>query len=265
VYDATGSMSKHFQLLHSHIRGVLGEICSSNPNLKPRLGLVAYRDPEDGDHHFQVFPFTGSISEFERSLKHIEGLCQGGGDQCEDVIVGLQKADQMDWKHQNRIIFLCGDAPCHGRKYHHGCNDNHPEGLGTESESILHSLITKGVQIIFWKVNDSTDKMIQVFNLEAEKSPKAIFPGDRSRTVGYIASEVMDAREMVNSMRSSILTVVERSISSSSSRVKGKDIKHTLKRATERFAVKEKLPMIAEEIARMSVDDDIRSDSGASI
>jgi hypothetical protein len=252
VYDATGSMAPYIKLLHTHIRGILGDIHALNKHIKPRLGLIAYRDPEDGDKHFEIYPFSGKISDFEKNLKRLESEATGGGDQCEDVIGGLQKATEFDWKQQNRIIFLCADAPCHGTTYHDGCGDSHPRGLGIASEPILHELINKGIQIVFWKINDTTDKMIRKFNQEASQCPsERPFPGERPRDE-YISIDSMNERNIIESMQKSIFKSVSLSIGSSSAQVKSKSIKHSIKRAAERLTTINEDE--ANEIAEMSTN-----------
>lgn len=249
VFDVTGSMSPYIKELSSHIRGVLEDLGSINRYLRPRLGLVGYRDPEDGDNHFDIYPFHESVTKFEEKLKAVESLVGGGDDACEDVIGALQKATVLQWRHQNRLLILCADAPCHGKEYHDFPDndgfDNHREGLGFASEPLLHDLIEKGVAVIFWKINYTTDKMIRKFNEEASRSPtKRSFPGDRPRDE-YISSEVMaDMRGevLLTSMRSSLYTAISASISSSMSRVKGsKTIGHSIKRVSKMASIPEEL------------------------
>jgi hypothetical protein len=236
VYDVTGSMSPHIKTLSSNIRKILGDISGLNKYLRPRLGLVGYRDPEDGAGHFDIYPFDGSVTKFEHKLEQVERSVGGGGDQCEDVIGALQKATSFEWSQQNRIIFLCADAPCHGTEYHDGCGDNHPSGLGTPSQPIFHQLIEKGVQVVFWKINGTTDKMIRKFNEEASRSPtQRSFPGERPRNE-YISTDPMSGGSIAESMRDSIMRSVSASLSKSSSRVKAKDIKHTMKKAATKLA-----------------------------
>jgi hypothetical protein len=170
VIDATGSMNmgKVFNAVSNHIRSVLLELKKSAPRMVQRLSLVAYRDPGDGLKHFEVQEFTGSVSTFANMAKSVQA--GGGGDTCEDVVGALGKACELDWQLHNRLIFLCGDSPAHGTKYHDlGASsgaDDHPMGLGKPSEPILHDLMQKRVNIVFWKVNGTTDKMIKVFNEE---------------------------------------------------------------------------------------------------
>ena len=119
VLDATGSMDNMFLSVKEKIREIIGDMQESFQG-KFRLGLVAYRDVGDGEKRFVEHQLSGSISGLEKQLESIK--CSGGGDICEDVIGGLAKASKFDFKaHVGggvSMILLCGDAPCHGKRYY---------------------------------------------------------------------------------------------------------------------------------------------------
>jgi hypothetical protein len=233
VLDATGSMAiaQVFQALKNNIRQLIEVMRDCAPYLEYQLSVVAYRDPEDGAGHFEILPFTTSRTEFEIFLANIRGA--GGGDQCEDVLGGLKVASGLEWKCYNRLLFLCGDAPCHGTQYHEGCGDSHPEGLrSVSSKEILHKLVEKQVQMFFWKVNHTTDKMILEFNKEASTSPGR-FAGDRDRScfIETVHIDTANANTILASVKDSISEASSRSFSKSSSRASGlkqREIKNTL-------------------------------------
>lgn len=166
VLDATGSMNNGlrttYTLLTTQLRDILKLVQDGFPNLAPIISLVAYRDPEDRDKHFEITPFTTSIGTIQTAIGAVEP--GGGGDECEDIVGALDKAASLDWTLKNKLLFLCGDAPCHGREFHAGCGDHHPDGLGIDIRDVLKRLMKAGVIIVFWKVNDSTDTMIRKFN-----------------------------------------------------------------------------------------------------
>lgn len=216
VYDATGSMGAHFRTLNSNIRKFIEEIKTQNRQMELRLSMVVYRDPEDGAGHIQVYEFNSSLSSFERYIRDIR--VGGGGDECEDVIGALKAAKSLQWKNANKLLFLCGDAPCHGRQYYQNANDNHPGGLGIPSEPILHEMIEKRIQVVFWKANESTNKMIQVFNEEASRYPgQGLLPVEKDRNE-YISTDALDTTNILESMRRSLSKSLSSSLSHSSSR-----------------------------------------------
>ena len=98
----------------------------------------------------KVHEFDGSISGFERFLSSVRA--SGGGDQCEDVIGGLAKASEMTFSFANKVLFLCGDAPCHGSRFHTGCGDNYPDGRfenSRDSHEVINALRQKGIDMTF--------------------------------------------------------------------------------------------------------------------
>lgn len=72
--------------------------------------------------------------------------------------------NSLDWKAATRVFFHIGDAPCHGRQYHDMADDHaggDPNRL--EANSLLHAMKDMNVQYFFGKINNSTDKMIRMF------------------------------------------------------------------------------------------------------
>jgi hypothetical protein len=166
VFDATASMGPFWQGLKACIRSIIAEQQRSMKHFQFELGGVVYRDDVDGNMRFQTHPFSGSISAFERFLDSVQAI--GGADQCEDVIGGLKQAADMDFGFVNKLVFLCGDAPCHGSDYHDNCGDTN--GIASNlcpSQPVIQALRQKGVALNFLKINDTTDKMIAKFNEEA--------------------------------------------------------------------------------------------------
>lgn len=239
VFDATGSMAMEgvFKAIKMHIRSILTKVKASSAHMKQQLALVAFRDPEDGAAHFEVQPMTGSVSAFETAVASVKAF--GGGDQCEDVIGALEKASEMEWTYENRLLFLCGDAPCHGESYHDGCNDSHLGGLGKLSEAILHKLIAKKVQIFFWRINRTTDKMICKFNEECARF-NGPFPTDRPRDqyISVVEVDVSSAASIADSITKGVSESVSRSMSGSASRagsIRHRDIEHSTSRLASKL------------------------------
>ena len=249
VYDATGSMHAHFRTLNSSIREFVEGIKTQNPNMVLRLSMVVYRDPEDGAGHIQFHKFDSNISSFE---KYVEAINVGGGvDECEDVIGALKAAEELEWKSANKLLFLCGDAPCHGTRYYQHAFDMHPQGLGIQSLRILHNMIDKRIQVVFWKVNESTNKMIQVFNEEASSHPgQGLLPVEKDRDE-YISTYALSKTNILESMTNSLYESISSSLSHSmsSSSLKTKSISKSVKLA---LSYKSTLPTHAEESSSKS-------------
>ena len=96
----------------------------------------------------------------------------GGGDAPEDVHGALHQALQMDWGvggSLTRVLVQIADAPCHGTKYHTLGGDDYPGGdpHGLQSAELLRGLRQLGVCYTFGRINESTDKMVAMFDAEA--------------------------------------------------------------------------------------------------
>eukprot|EP01038_Epipyxis_sp_PR26KG_P010478 gene10478-14081_t len=234
VIDATGSMhmDKMFEALRKKIRDILDSLKENNPYLKYQLSFVAYRDPEDGPKHIELLPFTSSKTEFEDRIKKINAA--GGGDECEDVIGGLDAAANFRWLFANRLLFLCGDAPCHGMEYHReSCEDRHPSGLGINSCDVIRRFAELNVLMFFWKINDTTNKMIDKFNEEARSmNLTADLHDGTDEFIKTIPIDIKSIESIIQSMAESITSSVSSSLSKSMSKgggIKPRSIKNTLR------------------------------------
>jgi hypothetical protein len=95
-----------------------------------------------------------------------------GGDAPEDVHGALHRALQMEWDvggSMTRVLVHIADAPCHGTKYHTLSGDSHPGGdpHGLKSAELLRGLRQLGVSYTFGRINESTDRMVRLFDEEA--------------------------------------------------------------------------------------------------
>ncbi len=110
VFDATASMS--FTL--SEVKKKIGNLALALRKLVPscRIGLVAYRDREDG-FIIKGHPLSYGISSMQDFLDDLNA--EGGYDIRESVDKGLEEAvERMKWnKKAKKFILLIGDAPPH--------------------------------------------------------------------------------------------------------------------------------------------------------
>ena len=65
----------------------------------------------------------------------------------------------------SRMLFHIADAPCHGREFNSGCNDDYQSGdpLNRSMYSLFNSVNDKQIQYYFGKINESTTKMVERF------------------------------------------------------------------------------------------------------
>jgi serine/threonine-protein phosphatase PP1 catalytic subunit len=174
LVDCTGSMSSHISAVKSQILRIVQEMHRRLPSMQLHLGFVGYRDIGDSDR-FEILPFTTSVEQFRQFVGGVTAWgC--GGDVPEDVLGGLDQVLKFDWGvggAATRVLIHIGDAPCHGAHYQDRGTfrhkDNYPIGdpFGLQSPVLLRRLQEKDVQFIFGRINQSTDKMVRLFDEEA--------------------------------------------------------------------------------------------------
>jgi len=114
VCDVTGSMSPHFEAVKKKIRDII-EFIRTEFSLNTGLAFVGYRDYND-KQKYKVIDFMQDVEEFSKELNTI--VCDGGGDESEDVIGGLLNSLRLSWSSNYTFIYLIADAPNHGSRYH---------------------------------------------------------------------------------------------------------------------------------------------------
>jgi len=165
LMDCTGSMDIFIEEAKAKIREINTAILEKKSDAIMRFAFVGYRDYGDKDQQHEMLNFieSSNIDKFIQKLASCEA--KGGDDEAEDVAGGLKIVTGLSWKSSTRVLIHVADAPCHGAKYHDDCNDNYPVGdpKGLVPEEFIKELIRMRVDYNFMKINDSTDKMTQIF------------------------------------------------------------------------------------------------------
>jgi hypothetical protein len=158
MVDATGSMGSQIEAVKTQITKIATDVQITNPSLKLRTAITGYRDALERDGGNSPFDFVDSLEAFVSNVSSINA--QGGGDGCEDVASGLADVLGFSW---SRVLFFIADAPSHGARYHDGYNDNHTAGdHGIPAK--LKQLQSMNIDVVFCRINPSTDKMVRVMN-----------------------------------------------------------------------------------------------------
>ncbi|XP_057380126.2 alpha-protein kinase vwkA-like [Daphnia carinata] len=163
------------------------------------LAFVGYKDWCDGINHFEILPFTKSVSEFKSFVATI--CAKGGGDFPEDVLGGLSRAISLNWPQNSgtRIIFHLGDAPAHGKTiFHDGRRrDDYENGHPNDPplQELFREMRRKKLMYYFGRINGECDRMIATFER---------YLGEKIETV--------DSAEVGNVLRS-VMESVMRSVS----------------------------------------------------
>jgi Alpha-kinase family len=199
LFDATESMRPHINDVKLQMSSIVQKVLNTSPNVKLQVAFVAYRDHACGSRRFSIQPFTASIPVFEYALQQVETLTVGSGDFPEDVHGGLQQATQLAWDNSSagtKVLIHIADAPCHGTQYqpfgYHP--DHYPAGdpYGLRAADLLSTLSDCQVEYVFGRLNDTTDRMIQTFNLEMKRQYIAVC--DISDDASFNVSVVTAAR-----------------------------------------------------------------------
>ena len=163
LMDCTASMEPWIQAAKDEIREMVYTTQQRFPSTDFKVAFVGYRDHGDLER-FVVVPFT-SVDDLLDSIQHVHA--QGGDDIAEDVGGGMDMARELNWADADlRSVFHIADAPAHGREYHNaGISDRYPRGdpMMNSPKAIIGSFSGLGVDYTFIRINDTTDKMIEVF------------------------------------------------------------------------------------------------------
>lgn len=135
--DATGSMGDELEFLKNELVDIISKVHNRSTNVKPRVGMVFYRDKGD-EYVVRDFEFDTNLSEVKKNLN--QQYAGGGGDFEEAVDVALQNAvEQKRWSDQAnaRLLFLILDAPPHNNKQ-----------TIERLQNTIHTASRKGIKVI---------------------------------------------------------------------------------------------------------------------
>lgn len=121
LMDCTGSMDQWIAAAKTSVE----TIAASSARLSQvscRFAFVGYRD-YDQDDRYSILNFTSDFRRFQLFLRNVQA--NGGYDECEDLLGGMDEAIKLDWQSDVRTLYLVCDAPCHGRQYN--CQDAYDE------------------------------------------------------------------------------------------------------------------------------------------
>ena len=165
LMDCTGSMGFYINETKQKIEHVVNFIKKEfETNVK--IAFVGYRDHTDGDKRIECLEFTDSVPKFKEFLEDIDAT--GGEDAPEDVLGGLEIVGKLNWSSRIKVLFHIADAPHHGPRFHDmgrdadNYFDEEPRGL--TAEDIICRIKEKKIKYFFVKINESTNKMVNVFN-----------------------------------------------------------------------------------------------------
>ena len=212
LVDSTGSMQTYIDQTKSVIYKITTKMMTKFQNFALRFSFVGYRDISDGSKRVEVFDFSNKEKNFRAFVDCLKAT--GGADECEDIFGGLEEVIKLEWKSSSRVLFHIADAPCHGSRFHSRANDDYPDGdpRGLNITSLLKKLVDLNVNYYFGKINSSTEKMIEEFNLELRKLQGNLIKVTELTSIDLINETVM------KSVESTIMTSKSMSMAYSTSK-----------------------------------------------
>ena len=116
VVDLTASMQWWLGTLIDKIEEIIQDNLQRMGDFaQVRVAFVGYRDYDDEIRRV-VHPFTTDVIQIKAFLQDLEAT--GGGDQCEDVLTGLEEAAKLEWSSTARVLYLLSQTPHHGWRFH---------------------------------------------------------------------------------------------------------------------------------------------------
>jgi len=169
LMDCTGSMGAWIDAAKQHLTAIISELNTDLDVKDIRVAFVAYRDYKDTGR--KVVKHFVSMKDVRRVVEVIEAQrADGGGDEPEDVISGVEGAMELEWKGDVRLCLFVADACAHGYLPGQGAykgHDDYPQGLCPDQDVLLPDRLQEfvhgddfGVDLLFCQMpGGRTSKM----------------------------------------------------------------------------------------------------------
>ena len=98
----------------------------------------------------EYYKFPELSTDVEYFKNSLESVKVGGGGDCEDMVGGLVRALEYDWKSNSKFAILIADAPCHGIQYHEIANfDSFEKGDSKHKiDEVVKNYATKNINLL---------------------------------------------------------------------------------------------------------------------
>jgi hypothetical protein len=82
------------------------------------------------------------------------------------ALLGLHQVlnkENLIWKNYSRAVIHICDAPCHGKRFHKGLDDDFPDGdpKGLEISKIIKEIVESNIDYYFCEIKDEKTKEIK--------------------------------------------------------------------------------------------------------
>ena len=178
VLDTTGSMSDTIYAARTQVGTILDRFTEQHPGTVVNLALVAYRDVRDA-RRLEVLHFTTDPDAFRVFCASLEAT--GGDDFPEDLGSALEYVPRLGWKSVTRMVYVIGDAPCHGRQF---CEPDRASLDDFPDEHPLGVDILRAVEVLrdevrldsfhFGRITPHTDVMVAALKAAFDRPAQGI-------------------------------------------------------------------------------------------
>jgi len=189
MMDCTGSMGSWIQKAKDIINALAEQILYKFSS-SVAMAFIGYRDFGDAEQH--IFrPFTTDINALRTTLLPIKA--EGGGDTPEDILGGFNNVLNLTWNAEVKILVHIADAPCHGKGYHQ-CDDNMGDIAYSSGkpEDLVKRIRDNNIDYYFIKINNSTDKMIEIFREAYDSEDRNLIVKDLGCNVEELMPTILD-------------------------------------------------------------------------
>ena len=163
IMDITGSMDKFLNFTKEKIISIINRI-TEETTVMIRLGFIGYRDYLDNKNmeYFKFPELSSDVAYFKNSLESVK---VGGGGDCEDMVGGLVRALEYDWKSNSKFALLIADAPCHGIQYHEIANfDSFEKGDSNyKIDEVVKKYAAKNINLVCLNIAEKTKTLYENF------------------------------------------------------------------------------------------------------
>ena len=181
IIDITNSMDAHLENIKENFFNIINEIKRGCGGIEIYLGFIGYREFADinfGEKYINL-PLSQNYDGIFQNIKYLKA--HGGGDTAEDLCGALEMGKNKQWEGKSRFAIIITDSPCHGKKYYEETPetaetnyDDYPNGdkEGRNIEDYIEFFAKNDISIFCLKINNSTDKMFQIFGDIYDKNKK---------------------------------------------------------------------------------------------
>lgn len=130
AFDTTGSMSSYIKAVKDHVKSLVPELLSNNPNMK--IGIVAFGDYCDMESSarfgkaYQVLDLTDDENKLIKFITNARNTSGGDGDEFYELVI-KKITEETSWREgSTKSVLLIADASPHrvGYSYYDYCLDN---------------------------------------------------------------------------------------------------------------------------------------------